>query len=156
MTRPPSPAGVGSSMTGPEWDVVVVGAGPAGCAAAAGALEANPASRVLLLDRQRFPRDKPCGDGIAGEALEVLAELVSAWTRFRGLPAADSAAFAVPGWSGRGAADAAVRSGGAARCSTPVGGRRGGPRRGAAAPVVRSVQCRGDRSCWTMTSMPGW
>ena len=62
-------------MPDPEWDVVVVGAGPAGCAAAAGALKQNPASRVLLLDRQRFPRDKPCGDGIAGEALEVLGGL---------------------------------------------------------------------------------
>ena len=57
------------------WDVVVVGAGPAGAAAALGALAAQPDARVLLLDRAAFPRDKPCGDGVAPHALDVLAEL---------------------------------------------------------------------------------
>ena len=32
-------------------------------------------ARVLLLDRADFPRDKPCGDGIAAEAVDVLADL---------------------------------------------------------------------------------
>ncbi|MFF0654514.1 geranylgeranyl reductase family protein [Micromonospora tulbaghiae] len=56
------------------WDLVVVGAGPAGAAAALGARRAG-AARVLLLDRSDFPRDKACGDGIAAHALDVLAEL---------------------------------------------------------------------------------
>ncbi|MET7965179.1 geranylgeranyl reductase family protein [Micromonospora sp. NPDC005305] len=56
------------------WDVIVVGAGPAGAAAALGARRAG-AQRVLLLDRHDFPRDKACGDGIAAHALDVLAEL---------------------------------------------------------------------------------
>jgi len=55
------------------WDLVIVGAGPAGSAAALGALHAAPGLRVLLLDRTDFPRDKPCGDGIAPHALDVLA-----------------------------------------------------------------------------------
>lgn len=55
------------------WDLVVIGAGPAGSAAALGALHARPDLRVLLLDRADFPRDKPCGDGIAPHALDVLA-----------------------------------------------------------------------------------
>ncbi|GIG28188.1 geranylgeranyl reductase family protein [Cellulomonas marina] len=57
------------------WDLVVVGAGPAGAAAALGALRARPGARVLLLDRADFPRDKACGDGIAPHALDVLADL---------------------------------------------------------------------------------
>jgi geranylgeranyl reductase family protein len=57
------------------WDVVVVGAGPAGSAAALAALRRDPAARILLLDRSTFPRDKACGDGIAPEALDVLAAL---------------------------------------------------------------------------------
>src|SRR5215208_833925 len=57
-----------------HWDVVV-GGGPAGAAAATAARRADPAARVLLLDRAGFPRDKVCGDGIAPEALDVLAGL---------------------------------------------------------------------------------
>ncbi|HEV3357942.1 MAG TPA: NAD(P)/FAD-dependent oxidoreductase [Pseudonocardiaceae bacterium] len=59
----------------PRWDVVIVGAGPAGCAAALGALRARPDARVLLIDSATFPRDKVCGDGIAPAALDVLADL---------------------------------------------------------------------------------
>ncbi|WP_406831040.1 NAD(P)/FAD-dependent oxidoreductase [Pedococcus sp. KACC 23699] len=63
-------------MTSSEtWDLVVVGAGPAGAAAALGALQEHPEARVLLLDRAEFPRDKVCGDGIAPHVLDVLASL---------------------------------------------------------------------------------
>jgi geranylgeranyl reductase family protein len=58
-----------------HWDVVVVGGGPAGAACAAAARRADPSARVLVLDRADFPRDKVCGDGIAPEALDVLAGL---------------------------------------------------------------------------------
>lgn len=61
-------------MSGPAIvDVAVVGAGPAGAAAAIAARRAG--AEVLLLDRADFPRDKPCGDGIAPHALDVLAGL---------------------------------------------------------------------------------
>ena len=56
------------------WDVIVVGAGPAGSAAAIGALQADPSLRVALLDRSDFPRDKACGDGIAPHVLDLLDE----------------------------------------------------------------------------------
>lgn len=62
-------------MTTPIWDLAVVGAGPAGSAAALGALRARPGARVLLLDRADFPRDKSCGDGVAPHALDELARL---------------------------------------------------------------------------------
>ncbi|WP_207208833.1 geranylgeranyl reductase family protein [Nocardioides oleivorans] len=73
-----------------EWDVVVVGAGPAGSSAALGALAEDPSLRVLLLDRSDFPRDKSCGDGIAPQAIDVLAEVgaadvVAGWAPVRHL-----------------------------------------------------------------------
>ena len=60
-------------MTEESWDLVVVGAGPAGASAALGALGENPSLRVLLLDRDDFPRDKCCGDGIAPHVFDALA-----------------------------------------------------------------------------------
>ena len=78
-------------MSGREaWDLVVVGAGPAGSAAALGALAEDPSLRVLLLDRADFPRDKSCGDGIAPHALDALAtvgagDVVDDWTPLRDL-----------------------------------------------------------------------
>jgi geranylgeranyl reductase family protein len=58
-----------------SYDVIVVGAGPAGCAAAAAAAQAGPALSVLVVDRADFPRDKPCGDGIAHEVTQELSQL---------------------------------------------------------------------------------
>ena len=93
--RPPA-AGYLSSMEPAReddrgtWDLVVVGAGPAGAAAALGALRTRPGLRVLLLDRAAFPRDKCCGDGIAPHALDVLRSLgvddvAGGWTPLRRL-----------------------------------------------------------------------
>ncbi|PYY31747.1 geranylgeranyl reductase family protein [Curtobacterium sp. MCBD17_030] len=48
------------------WDVVVVGAGPAGATAARHA--ALGGARVLLLDKAVFPRYKTCGGGIIGQS----------------------------------------------------------------------------------------
>jgi flavin-dependent dehydrogenase len=56
-------------------DVAVVGAGPAGSAAALAVLHAWPDARVVLLDRADFPRDKTCGDGLAAQILDLLAEV---------------------------------------------------------------------------------
>ncbi|TDD19696.1 NAD(P)/FAD-dependent oxidoreductase [Nonomuraea diastatica] len=57
------------------WDVAIVGAGPAGSAAALRAVQLRPQLHVLLLDRAGFPRDKPCGDGIAAHGRDELALL---------------------------------------------------------------------------------
>jgi geranylgeranyl reductase family protein len=50
-----------------RFDVLVVGAGPAGSATAIHLARAG--ASVLLADRARFPRDKPCGGGLTGRAL---------------------------------------------------------------------------------------
>ena len=65
-------------------DVVVVGAGPAGSAAAAWAARAG--SDVLVIDSASFPRDKACGDGLTPRAVAELERLgLSDWldTRIR-------------------------------------------------------------------------
>jgi len=45
-----------------KYDVVIVGAGPAGSTAAKFLSEKG--IRVLLVDKSKFPRDKACGGGI--------------------------------------------------------------------------------------------
>lgn len=57
------------------WDVVIAGAGPAGASLACALLAARPSARVCLLDRQTFPRDKACGDGIGPGVVRVLQDL---------------------------------------------------------------------------------
>ncbi|GHA00866.1 geranylgeranyl reductase family protein [Streptomyces echinoruber] len=52
------------------WDVVVVGAGPAGASAAYAA--AVTGRRVLLLEKAELPRYKTCGGGIIGPSRDAL------------------------------------------------------------------------------------
>jgi flavin-dependent dehydrogenase len=54
-------------------DLLVVGLGPAGCAAARAARSAVRDVRVLAVDAASFPRDKPCGGAIPGGGLRELA-----------------------------------------------------------------------------------
>jgi geranylgeranyl reductase family protein len=66
--------------TSSETDVLVVGAGPAGSAAATWA--ARHGLDVLLADAAAFPRDKACGDGLTPRAMAELDALgLGEWTR---------------------------------------------------------------------------
>src|SRR6476659_5922426 len=66
-----------------DTQVLIVGAGPAGTAAAIRLARAG--RDVTIVDKARFPRDKCCGDGLTAGALRRLEAL--------GLPPA-----AVPSW----------------------------------------------------------
>src|SRR5437764_2273310 len=54
----------------PRYDAIVVGAGPAGSTTAYRLARAG--ARVCLIDRARFPRDKPCGGGLTVRAVREL------------------------------------------------------------------------------------
>lgn len=55
-----------------EYDLIIIGAGPAGSSCA----EAAAASglRVRVFERARFPRTKPCAAGLTSHALELLGD----------------------------------------------------------------------------------
>jgi menaquinone-9 beta-reductase len=57
-----------------DFDLVVIGAGPAGTSAAITAARAG--AHVLLLERGRFPRQRVCGEFVSAESLDLLAGLL--------------------------------------------------------------------------------
>jgi len=54
----------------PDYDILIAGAGPAGCAAAYDLARAG--KRVLLLDKRSFPRPKACACGLTRKTLQAL------------------------------------------------------------------------------------
>ena len=60
-------------MALPDYDIAIIGAGPAGTACALALRRSG--LRIALLDKARFPRDKVCGDAIPGHALKALRQL---------------------------------------------------------------------------------
>ncbi|HEY7271989.1 MAG TPA: geranylgeranyl reductase family protein [Actinoplanes sp.] len=63
----------------PEWDVAVVGGGPAGLAAAHAAAMAG--ARTIVLERSQHPRYKTCGGGLIGTSLAVATPRVTVPSR---------------------------------------------------------------------------
>lgn len=67
------PESLRSTSRLPDAEVIIVGAGPAGSAAATHLADAG--HRVLLLDRAAFPRHKACSDYVNPGGVQLLAEL---------------------------------------------------------------------------------
>lgn len=91
----------GSGVT--RFDVIVVGAGPAGSATAIRLTRRG--LRTLLLDARAFPRSKPCGDAVSPGATPLLRELgVEDAVRARSHGAVDEWAIRSPAgrWFGGG------------------------------------------------------
>jgi len=76
-----------------DYDVIIIGAGPAGSAVSA--LLAREGMRALLLEKSRFPREKVCGEFITPDCLNVFdrlgaseqifgagAKIIDQWTLF--------------------------------------------------------------------------
>lgn len=59
------------------YDIAIIGAGPGGCACAL-ALHGS-GLKVVLTDKERFPRDKICGDGIPGQAFKAMDRIRPEW-----------------------------------------------------------------------------
>jgi flavin-dependent dehydrogenase len=57
-----------------DFDLVVIGGGPAGTSAAITA--ARGGARVLLLERGKLPRQRVCGEFVSAESLDLLAGLL--------------------------------------------------------------------------------
>ncbi len=55
------------------WDVVIIGAGPAG--SMSGFFLARDGHRVLLIDKERFPREKVCGDFLFTDTIRLLRKI---------------------------------------------------------------------------------
>jgi len=77
-----------SDASDPRFDVLVVGAGPAGASAAYWL--ASRGHRVVMVEKKRFPREKTCGDGLTPRAVRQLhdmglADRLSEFQRFEGL-----------------------------------------------------------------------
>jgi geranylgeranyl reductase family protein len=70
LRRPTPP-----ELTRTLFDLLVVGAGPAGAAAALEVRRLRPDATVALVDKATFPRDKACGDGLGPHAVDELAAL---------------------------------------------------------------------------------
>lgn len=89
-------------------DVVVVGAGPAGAAAAISLARAG--RDVVVIDKARFPRDKCCGDGLTSLALRLSERLgldpttIPSWMPIESAtvssPSGVSVRFPMPGGAG--------------------------------------------------------
>jgi len=74
-TRVESRALSHSAQGAPPWDVAIVGGGPAGISTALHLRAAAPGARIVVLEKDRYPREKICGGGIGARAFRLLDKI---------------------------------------------------------------------------------
>lgn len=79
----------------PGYDVIIVGGGPAGSTAAYFLAQAGV--KVCIVDKQTFPRDKVCGDGVVGSILTRLERMgLQSWLEANSFNAPGEILFSAP------------------------------------------------------------
>lgn len=78
------------------FDAIIVGAGPSGAVCAY--YMATAGSRVALLDKEHFPRDKICGDAVCTPAIHILEEMgvIEELKKYDEVKFADNGGFVSP------------------------------------------------------------
>lgn len=56
-------------------DLVIVGGGPAGISTALHVLAAAPRAKLVVLEKERYPREKICAGGVGGRAFRILERI---------------------------------------------------------------------------------
>ena len=69
------PAVCSVSFASPGWDVAIVGGGPSGISTALHLQAAAPAARIVVVEKERYPREKICAGGIGARAFHLLDKL---------------------------------------------------------------------------------
>jgi flavin-dependent dehydrogenase len=57
------------------WDVAIIGGGPSGISTALHLWAAAPETRIVVLEKERYPREKICAGGIGARAFRLLDKI---------------------------------------------------------------------------------
>ena len=63
------------SAAAPAWDVAIIGGGPAGISTALHLQAAAPGARIVVFEKERYPREKICAGGIGARAVRLLDKI---------------------------------------------------------------------------------
>src|SRR6185503_19817424 len=61
-------------MTEKFYDVIIIGGGPSGATCGIFLKKLNPLLSVCIIDKEDFPRKKPCGDGLSPGVVDIIRE----------------------------------------------------------------------------------
>lgn len=62
-------------MTNNEYDIVIIGGGPSGSVCGISLKKLNPILKVCIIEKEKSPRTKACGDGLGPGIIKIIADL---------------------------------------------------------------------------------